>query len=180
MIVKVTAVAAPGTEPGSLHWAQAVPSAALEMPVLIPAGPPALARGFGGQVRGLEVWQAPGGVRCDTGAFSTGSPQTPSCAPQRSPGWWVPLLLQLVCPQAAPQIAHTSYRHSPRVDAASHAPWGNTLAPSVSLRVPQFPCWPNRFSCSARRLRDSRTQMVIPGNRICTWPRAGSKVNELS
>lgn len=113
MIVKVTAVAAPGTEPGSLHWAQAVPSAALEMPVLIPAGPPALARGFGGQVRGLEVWQAPGGVRCDTGAFSTGSPQTPSCAPQRSPGWWVPLLLQLVCPQAAPQIAHTSYRHSP-------------------------------------------------------------------
>ena len=49
----------------------------------------------------------------------------------------------------------------PSVDAASHAPWGNTLAPSFSLPVPQFPCWPNRFSCSARWLWDSQTRMVI-------------------
>lgn len=49
------------------------------MPVLTPAGPPALHVDLGGQGHELEVWQAPGGVSCDTGSPQT-EPRTPKIA----------------------------------------------------------------------------------------------------
>lgn len=94
------------------------------MPVLIPAGLPALARGFRGQVRGLEVWLAPGGVRCDTGAFSTGSPQTPKpCTPKiaRVVGFFT--ALACLRPQAAP-LART-----PRTGTVPSGNTGVTVLP---------------------------------------------------
>ena len=93
---------------------------------LTPAGPPALHVDLGGQGHELEVWQAPGGVSCDAGAFNTGSPQTQVAHPKDHPGGGCLHCSSLSVPRR-PRKLHTPHTGT--------VPCGNTACDSVLPRA---------------------------------------------